>query len=122
MGCWSPVEDDRRRFRLVWLTLDMKRRMRVSGLAILGRRAPDPETAWFVYMFALGQLRLRWFRLLAGIALLGVVVWAFARTHEPAPLLVLQFVAGVIFLLASLWTHSRAVRVNRPIARAPDAR
>jgi hypothetical protein len=114
------VEADDRRFGLVYRTLDFKGRMRVGMLALLGRRAADPETAWLVSMFALQQLRLRWLRVVIGIALVGFSIWAFVQTRAPAALLVLQFSAGVLFL-ASLWTHSRAVRVNEPIARAPGA-
>jgi hypothetical protein len=89
-------------------------------LALLGRRAPDPETAWLVHMFALQQLRLRWLRVVSGIGLVAYSVWAFGRIPIPSPLLVLAFSGGVL-LLASLWTHSRAVRVNGPIARAPGS-
>jgi hypothetical protein len=115
------VEHDDRRFRLIYRTLDIKHRMRVGMLALLGWRAPDPETAWLVYMFARRQLRLRWLRLVTGVAFLAVSVWAYAQIHRLAALLILQFSAGVV-LLGSLWTHFRAVRVNEPIARAPGTR
>lgn len=115
------MEHDDRRFWLIYRTLDIKRRMRVGMLALLGWRAPDPESAWLVYKFARQQLRLRWLRLVIGVAFLAVSVWAFAQIHRLAALLVVQFSAGIV-LLGSLWTHSRAVRVNEPIARAPGTR
>jgi len=99
-------------------SLGIKGRMKVGTLALLGWRASDPETAWLVYMFSLRQLRLRWLRLLLGVTLLAVSAWLFAHTHRLHLLLVLQFSVGIVFL-ASLWMHSRAVRVNEPIARAP---
>jgi hypothetical protein len=112
------VEYDDRRFRLIYLTLDFKSRVRLGLLAVLGRRAPDPETAWLVCMFALQQLRLWWLRLAMGVAFVGVSLWGFTQIHRFAVLLVLWFFTGTVFL-ASLWTHSRAVRVNEPIAQAP---
>ena len=115
------MEADDRRFGLVYRTLDFKSRMRIGMLALLGRRAADPETAWLVSMFALQQLRLRWLRLVIGVALVAFSVWAFAQTHASSALLVLQISAGVLFL-ASLWTHSRAVRINEPIARTPGTK
>jgi uncharacterized membrane protein affecting hemolysin expression len=112
------VQYDDRRFRLIFRTLGISGRMKVGTLALLGRRASDPETAWLVYMFSLRQLRLRWLRLLLGFTLLAVSAWLFAQTHSLHLLLVLQFSVGIVFL-ASLWMHSRAVRLNEPIARAP---
>jgi uncharacterized membrane protein affecting hemolysin expression len=112
------VQHDDRRFRLIYRTLGIKGQMKVATLALLGRRASDPETAWLVYMFSLRQLRLRWLRLLLGVTLLTVSAWLFAHTYRLHLLLVLQFSVGIVFL-ASVWMHSRAVRVNEPIARAP---
>jgi hypothetical protein len=118
----QAVELDSRRFKLIYLTLDSKSRRRLANLALLGRRAQDPETAWLVCMFALQQLRLRWLRLAAGVAFLAGSLWVFALTHRFATLFVVpQFFIGVV-LLISAWTFARAVRVNEPIAHPPDAR
>ena len=113
------VQHDDREFRLIYRTLGVKGRMKVSTLAFLGRRASDPETAWLVYMFSLQQLRLRWLRLLLGVTLLAVSVWLFVQTRSLHLLLVLQFAVGIV-ILASRWMHPRAVRVNEPIARSPS--
>jgi uncharacterized membrane protein affecting hemolysin expression len=114
------VQHDDRGFRLIYRTLGVKDRMKVGTLAFLGRRASDPETAWLVYMFSLQQLRLRWLRLLLGVTLLAVSFWLFAQTRSLHLLLVLQFAVGIV-ILASLWMHPRAVRVNEPIARTPGS-
>ena len=92
------VQYDDRRFRLIYRTLGISGRMKVGTLALLGRRASDPETAWLVYMFSLRQLRLRWLRLLLGVTLLVVSAWLFAQTHSLHLLLVLQFSVGIVFL------------------------
>jgi hypothetical protein len=116
------VELDSRRFTLIYLTLDFKSRMRLATMALLGRRAHDPETAWLVCMFALQQLRLRWLRIVAGVAFVAGSVWVYSQTHRFAALFGLpQLFIGVVFL-ASVWTHSRAVSVNEPIARQPGSR
>jgi hypothetical protein len=113
------VELDNRRFRLIYLTLDSKTRVRLASLALLGRRAHDSETAWLVCMFALQQLRLRWLRLATGVVFVAGSLWVFALTHRIATFFVLpQFFIGVV-LLVSAWSFSRAVRVNEPIARPP---
>jgi hypothetical protein len=118
----QAVELDSHRFTLIYRTLDFKSRMRLAILALLGGRAHDPETAWLVCMFALQQLRLRWLRLAAGVAFVAGSIWVFSLTHRFAALLVFpQFFIGVM-LLVSVWTHSRAIRVNEPIARQPGTR
>jgi hypothetical protein len=114
------VEHDDRRFKLTYRTLDIRRRWKVGLLALLGRRAPDPETAWFVQYFAVAQLRFRWLRLVFGMAALAVSVWGYAQIHRLALQLVLLICLGLASL-ASLWTHRRAVRINKPIAQAPGA-
>jgi hypothetical protein len=46
-------------------------------------------------------------------------LWVFALIHRVATLFVFpQFFIGVV-LLGSVWTFSRAVRVNEPIAARP---
>ncbi len=40
-----------RRFKLLWRALPRGGRREIILLAALGRRAPDPETAWFVTEF-----------------------------------------------------------------------
>jgi hypothetical protein len=113
------VEYDDRRFKLIYLTLNRKRRAKVGMLAVLGLRASDPETAWLVAMSALAQLRLEGLRLVLGVAAVAVSMWGYLQVHRFAVQLVFPFVMGFVFL-ASLWTHRRAVRVNEPIARLPE--
>jgi hypothetical protein len=117
------VELDSRRFSLIYRTLDFKSRMRLATLALLGRRAHDPETAWLLCMLALQQLRLRWLRLAIGVVFVAGSVWVFSLSQRlPALWFAFwQFFVGVVLLL-SVWTHSRAVRVNEPIARQPGTR
>jgi hypothetical protein len=89
----SPVGYDDRGFKLIYATLDIKKRTKISLLATLGLRAPDPETAWLVMMFALAQLRFRRLRLVLGIAALAVSVWGYAqidRFCSSAPLSLLN--------------------------------
>jgi hypothetical protein len=116
------VELDSRRFSLIYLTLDFKSRMRLATTALLGRRAHDPETAWLVCMLALQQLRLRWLRLATGIFFVAGSVLVFALTHRFTTVFVLPWFFVGLVLLVSIWTHSRAVRVNEPIARQPGTR
>jgi hypothetical protein len=112
------VEFEHLRFKLVWRTIGSRRRATVGVLAFLGRRSPDPETAWLMCMFALAQLRWQWLRFAAGAGFLAVAVWGLVLTHRFPVQFVLQFFAGIL-LLASLWTYRRTVRVNEPTAEAP---
>jgi hypothetical protein len=79
------VEHDDRRFRLIYRTLGISGRMKVGTLALLGRRASDPETAWLVYMFSLRQLRLRWLRLPFGVHFAGSLCLVVRSDSQPAP-------------------------------------
>lgn len=117
--------DERRRFRLVWKALDRGRRWEVRRLAWLGRRASDPETAWFVKMFT-EQFK-RWSAVFVGAGLLwialGTVTIAVMRDRgvdQPFTfgVALLQIITGLAYL-GLLPMYRRAHRVNEPVAVPP---
>jgi hypothetical protein len=117
----ARAEYEDRPFRLIYRTLDLKQRARVSLLAGLGLRAREPETAWLVAMFALAQRRLDGFRLILGLAAVAVAAWGFGLVRGFAPPFLFPSVLGVVFV-GSAWTNRRAVPVNESIAERPGTR
>jgi hypothetical protein len=117
--------NERKRFRLLWKALDSPRRWEVRRHAWLGRKAEDPETAWFVMMFV--DQFVRWSALVVVAALvwvgLGVLTLAIIRRNAvDVPLSVAvaieQIVVGVL-TLAGLMMYRRAHRLNASVAVAP---
>ncbi len=114
---WNPVD------WLAWrkpegLTLDRDYEREIMRTAFLGRRADEPETAWFVAHHARDRLRLTW--------LYGSSIMFFAA------LILLSIVSGsskwwsqliaVAIILGNVWflyAYRRALRLNEPIATVP---
>jgi hypothetical protein len=119
--------DERRRFRLLWKTLDRRRRWEVGKLAFLGQEAPDSESAWLALRLIRetpwGRMGL-WVQLLivAGGFATGVVLWILLVPRGGGwfqVFVALLMLAGSVWLLVQTFTFRRAVRLNRPIARLP---
>jgi hypothetical protein len=112
-------EDEQRSFFRLWETIPSSHQARVKNLATSGERAPDPETAWLVLMWADQQMRRIWrWSLPMSVLLVGVFVWAVFHVGPWAlPLLLYPLLA--IGSLVVLWRLGRAVRANEPIAEAP---
>jgi hypothetical protein len=116
---------ERTRFRLLWMALDRHQRFEVRRHAWLGRRAPDPETAWFVARFTDQFVRWTWVYVAAGLLwiALGTVTIAIIRDRGvdrpfTAAIAVLQIVTGLLFF-GLLAMYRRAHRLNRPVAVEP---
>lgn len=117
--------DERRRFRLLWKALEGRRRGEIRRHAWLGRQASDPETAWFVKMFA-GQVALR-----SGLFVVAGLVWIALGTTMIVVIrdrgvdrpfafgvAVMQIFTGLLFF-GVLAMYRRAHRVNEAIAVPP---
>jgi hypothetical protein len=118
--------DERRRFLLLWKTLDRRRRGEIRRYAWLGRQASDPEAAWFVKVLAGalstgGRGSVLAVGSLAWIALGAVTIVLIGNgVDRPFAFVVaiLQILTGLLglFLFAM---YRRARRVNEPIAVRP---
>src|SRR5438477_10723163 len=64
-----------RRFKLLWRALPRGGRREIILLAALGRRAPDPETAWFVTEFVGPRKPLQWIVVVVSVCMLALVAW-----------------------------------------------
>jgi hypothetical protein len=106
--------------------LPRERRIEVLKLAYLGRRAPDPETAWFVAERARnGPLGPLWWDLSFSVFFLLVFIVIFiseivADGWRWSLLWLMPIVALWVLLLLGDLGRRRAVLLNAPIARAPD--
>jgi hypothetical protein len=113
--------DERERFPLLWQTLDRPREREVWRTAYLGRRASDPETAWFVKVFAGERSRpIMVIGPLVGIFVgLGIAwnAWMLNNSLYFATAILLILV-WLLFAVVTLMCR-RAFRANEPIAVPP---
>jgi hypothetical protein len=117
------VEYDEQKFIRISQTLGFKRRMRVGFLALLGRRAEDPETAWFVCRSV--SIRSSPWLLVARSVLVILVLGTSALIFESPHSFAVRLGVACLFLVGlahavSLYTYRRALRVNEPFAQAPS--
>jgi hypothetical protein len=119
--------DERKRFMLLFRTLEPRRRGEIRRLAWFGRQAPDAETAWYVKMLTEGVTTAWRGALLVGIGLLWVAVGTvtivlISDRGADRPfgfgLAVAQIVVGLLGLALQMM-YRRARRVNEPIAVPP---
>lgn len=85
--------------------------------AFVGRRADDPETAWFVAHFARDRVRLTWLYVGGIVLFTAQLVWAVARgSFEWWHLVIVVVVLWNVWFLYAYEASSPAERADRDVA------